>query len=314
MKVFVTGATGFIGNHLIRRLIDENYEVVCSGRSLSKLGNVISKVKALYLDIEDGRALKRALSQEEPDILFHCAAFVENRLPKRLFSTNVEGTRNVLNECLENKIKKIVYLSSVSVISGNPQSPLTDDLPLSATNQYGESKIEAERLAVAYRKKGLKIAILRPCMVYGEDEPHLLALLVKLIRWRLLPILGSGKNKLQLVDVENVVDVMMLCLLKEEAFEGTYIVADKEALSTKELFGYIAEAIGAKVPLQIPSSLIPLLTHLPVIGKNFSLLLKDRTYSVERLKEKLGYVPRISVYEGIKRSVLALSARRDRSD
>lgn len=305
MKVFITGSTGFIGKHLAERLTKEGFEVICAGRSLERLGPLLEKVKSIYLDIEDKEFLRKVLKDEKPQALFHCAGLVGSSSLKRLRRTNVEGTRNILEACFREGTERIVYLSSIAVISGNTEVPLTEELPYSATNPYGQSKIEAEKVALDYRQKGLKIAILRPPLVYGEGEPHLLPLLINLIRWRLLPVLGDGSNRLHLVGVENLIDTMVLSLKKEEACQGTYIVADKEVLSIKKIFEYIAEVLKVKPPFHIPEALLPFFTHLPFAGRQFGLLLKDRVYSIERLQERLGYIPRVSIYEGLKKSVLS---------
>jgi len=305
MKVLVTGATGFIGKRLSERLVQEGHEVICTGRILSKLDKLLNRVHAVYLDIEDPAVLRDILSKEKPEVLFHCAALVNSSSPDALMRVNRDGTRNVLDACVKEAIKRVVYLSSIAVISGNSQTPLTDDLPYSATNRYGESKIEAEKTALSYRKKGLKISIIRPVMVYGENEPHLLGLLSRLIKWRLLPVVGSGNNKLQLVSVDNVVDIMMIALDKDEAYEGTYIIADKEALSIREFFEYIAKIQGAKPPFTIPEKLATLLKPIPFINKRLSFFKKDRIYSIERIKSRLGYAPKISVYDGLKKAILS---------
>ena len=306
MKILITGATGFIGKRLSERLVQDGHEVVCTGRILSKLNKLLSRVKAVCLDIEDPILLRDLLSRERPGVVFHCAALVDTSFPlHKLMRVNRDGTQNVFDACFKESIEKVVYLSSISVISGNSQTPLTDDLPYSATNRYGESKIEAEKIAFSYREKGLKVSIIRPVMVYGEDEPHLLGLLSGLIRWRLLPIVGSGENRLQLVSVDNVVDVMMLALDESKAYEGTYIVADKEILTTKEFIRYIAKVQNAPLPFDIPDKLVSFFAVLPFINKKVSFFKKERTYSIQRIIENLGYVPRISVYDGLKKAVLS---------
>jgi nucleoside-diphosphate-sugar epimerase len=223
---------------------------------------------------------------------------------------NAEGTRNILEACLNARIARIIHVSSVAVISANPAIPLRDDLPYSASNPYGSSKIEAEKIAVGYRKKGLDIAIVRPSFVYGEEEPHLLPRLVRLAGKRLLPVLGKADNRLHLVSVDNVVDVIILCIFKEEALSGTYIVADKKPLTVRRFFEVLAEAQGAKPPLNIPEPVFTLLRHLPIIGRKVSFLKKDRFYSIERIEDILGYTPRINSDEGLRKSVIALKERR----
>ncbi len=306
MKVLITGATGFIGKRLSERLVQDGHEVICTGRMLSKLGPLLDKVKAIRLDIEYPVALRDVLGREKPDMVFHCAALVVNNSSlDKLMRVNREGTKNVLDACYEKAIERVVYLSSISVVSGNRQVPLTDDLPYSATNQYGESKIEAEKIAFLYREKGLKISIIRPVMVYGEDEPHLLGLISRLSRWRLFPVVGSGRNKLQLVSVDNVVDVMMLALNNDAAYDGTYIVADNEVLTTKDFFEYIASIQSAKRPFNIPERLVSFFKIIPFINDGLSFFKKDRTYSIQRIRENLGYIPKVSTHDGLKRAVLS---------
>jgi len=303
MRILVTGATGFIGKRLSERLVREGHDVICTGRRLHALGRLLSEARPLYLNIENIEAIKNILHKEKPEMVFHCAALVNNGPLSRLMKANRDGTRNVFEACFLEGVKRIVYLSSIAVISGNQQAPFKDDMAYSATNRYGQSKIEAEKIAIAYRAKGLKVSIIRPVMVYGENEPHLLGLLCRLIRWRLIPIIGDGRAKLQLVDIDNVVDVMMLTLKNEKAYEGTYIVADKEELGVGEVLEYMAKCQGARSPFRIPASFLPVLSRIPFIEKRISFFTKERIYSLEKIKENLGYTPRVSFYDGLKKAV-----------
>ena len=319
MKIFVTGATGFIGRHLTTRLAEEGHTVICGVRSPAKLKSIcdktesdkvksgrenFGKIKSARVYLEHKETISRVIKEEKPDVVYHSAALVESTSPEKLRRVNVEGTRNVFEACFSEGVKKVIYLSSIAAISGNEEMPLTDDLPLKAKSPYGESKLEAEKIALLYRKKGLKIAILRPCMVYGEGEPHALRFLVSALKKRLLPVLGTGDNKLHLVSVENVVDVMLLSLSTEEAFSGTFIVADKEVLSVKEILFYIAEILDIKPPIVLPQGITNVLAKIPIIGKRMSYFQKDRIYSIKRLLEVLGYMPRVSIYDGLKHAVL----------
>ncbi|MFH1645645.1 MAG: NAD-dependent epimerase/dehydratase family protein, partial [Candidatus Omnitrophota bacterium] len=165
------------------------------------------------------------------------------------------------------------------------------------------SKAEAERIAFDYRARGLNIVILRPSMVYGPNEPHALKTIVTLLRYRLLPMIGNCLNKIHLTSVDNLVDVMVLALLKKEAYQGSFFVADEEVLTVKEFLSYSAKIIGVKEPFQLPKTLLFFLKPLPMIGPLTSSYTKDRVFSIRRLKEKLGYSPRVSTFDGLKKAV-----------
>lgn len=304
MKIFITGATGFIGRNLVNRLSEEGHEVICGVRSLSKAKSVLPPgIKAARIYLEYPETVSRVLRAEKPDVLYHCAALVENRSIKHLRRVNAEGTKNVLGACFAEGVKKVIYLSTIAVASGNPEAPLTEDLPFKARGAYGQSKLEAEKIAVEYRKKGLEIAIIRPCMVYGEGETHGLPHLVNSLRKRVIPIFGKGDRKLHLVSVENVVDVLVLCLSRKEAYEGSFFVADREVLTVGELLNYTTSVLGVKPPRVFPQWVADVLSKIPFIKESVSLFTRDRVYSIERLREKLGYVPRVSVYDGLKRAL-----------
>ncbi len=303
MNILVTGATGFIGRNLTYRLAqDKRRKIICLARnprraeSLKPLG-----VETLSGDITIKSSLKKILDYKI-DVIYHCAAYVESKNPRQLFMVNAGGTANICELALKLKVERMIYLSSVAVVSANPQIPLTEDLPFRASNLYGESKIAAEQEVWQYRKQGLRAVVIRPCMVYGENEPHMMKFLLFLIKYRFLPLIDKGKHKFHLVYVQNVVEALLFCLNGEEVLRNAFFVADAEALTTREVFLIFSQAIGARPPLSIPDYLKPLLLNLPGLGKKLSFFSKDRVYSIERIKA-LGFHPPYPVRESLIQSI-----------
>ena len=304
-KILITGSTGFIGRHLLERLINDGFKTTCIVRKTSDVSFLkTNNIDLVYADITDYESFKQSIKNLEIDVLIHCAAYVKNKNSSLLFKVNVKGTENVCRICIEQNIERMIYLSSVAVVSGNEIVPLHENLPYKATNLYGFSKIEAEKVVLNYRKnRGLKVYILRPCMVYGEGEPHAFGLLLRLLKLRLLPIVGKGDKKLHLVYVKNVVEAVMKGLNNPIALEGTYFVADEEVLSTKEIFELICKYLNTSPPYRLPSFLLPFLKCIPFINKRINFFLKDRVYNTNRIKSLLKFTAPFSVYQGLERSV-----------
>lgn len=289
IKVLVIGATGFIGRHLVEELSKSGeYNILCTTRKLPR-ATFLKKfgVKIIQADITEKYSLEKVFNQKI-DIVFHCAGYVANSNSELLYKINALGTENICDLSLKSGVKRVVYTSSVAVVSGNTEVPLTEDLPFKATNIYGESKIEAERKALEYRKKGLKIVIVRPPIVYGEDEPHMMRFMLFLLKYRLLPLIDNGQNKFHLAYVKNVVKLMVYSLGNEGFLEGTFFIADKEVLSSKEVFTAMCKGIRAKPPLNIPNCLKAVLMPLPYVGKKLNFFTRDMIYSTKRI-EKLGF-------------------------
>lgn len=303
MKVLIVGATGFIGKRLVGRLLSEGFELVCTGRSLEKLSCYSGKIKSIYLDIRNRKRVGEILRKEKPKLVFHCAAQTSNRSLRFLRQVNVEGTKNIFDACLEGKVERIIYLSSISVIAGNKCEFYNDDLPYRARNRYGKSKIEAEKLACEYRGKGVKIAILRPSLVYGEGDYHKVSWMIRLISKRLVPMLGNGGNKFSFTYIENLIDVMMIAVFEQAAYEGTYIVADKEVMSLRDLFLYIAKLLEVKKPWFLPSWVIFIFLACPFVRPKVKVLLNNNICSIDNMRNQLGYIPKVSLYKGFKRTV-----------
>jgi len=305
LKILVTGATGFLGFDLTRKLVNDGHDVVCSVRRTSNTSKLDGlNVSLVCADITDGVAFSDAVAAARPDAVYHCAAKVWDKDEEKLFINNVKGTGEVCGACYRHNIKRLIYLSSVAVVSGNQKTPLTDDMEYKCSDAYGRSKAEAEKIAVSYREKGLKTSIIRPCMVYGEDEPHALRNIMRSVMSRRIPILDGPDMdaKLALVYVGNVTDVLRLALVKDEALSGSFMVADKDVITIRKFIEIIADEIRAKKPFVIPAWAVRAAKVLPPVHVKMKRMFKDRVYDISRMTDILGYVPEVSTEEGLRRT------------
>jgi nucleoside-diphosphate-sugar epimerase len=303
MTVLVTGGTGFIGGYLVERLTKEGYEVVCIVRGSSDQTRLkrMAGVSIAECDINDEDGISKIVKKNAPGIVFHCAASVMERNESVLNRVNADGTRNICSSCLDGGVERMIYMSSVAVISGNKEVCLKDDMPYMASNAYGRSKIKAEKIAVEYRRRGLNTAIIRPCMVYGVGEPHMLYKIFALIKKRWLPLLEIPEmdSCLQLAAVENVVEALVLAMRKDAALEGTFLIADDEVITLKNMLRMLYKYLGGKRVPVIPGWLSYILLSMPGF-RDFKGRFKNRTYDISRAERELGYIPEVKTSDGLK--------------
>jgi len=313
MKILVTGATGFIGKNLVKKLVSENAgEVLCTVRPESdRLFLAGLGVSFAIADVTDFGTLNRVVQSFSPEVVFHSAAKVMARDEDELIRINAGGTQNVCRACYENNVKKLVHVSSIAVINGNRPDKLRDDMPYMATNAYGRSKIEAERIVMGFREKGLASAVIRPCMVYGPGEPHMLDRILDAVRKRffLVPGIPQAEAKLQLASVDNVAGCLTLAMKKDEALEGAFMVADREVLTIKGFLETLYALVGSGRPYVVPGWICRLLLSLPGLNK-FNSYFKDRTYDISRAEKLLGYEPAVRTEDGLKAAVEDWKKRR----
>jgi 2-alkyl-3-oxoalkanoate reductase len=301
MRILVTGATGFIGRFLVDDLRGANHEIFAVVRRTSNRQPLIDKgVHVIEADLSDEKSIQ-VLKQYPIEVVYHCAGLVEEKDLQGLYRANVAGTDNICKYALEQRVQRLIYVSSVATVSGNEQVPLTEDLPYSATNLYGLSKLEAESLVLESRRHGLPVAIMRPAMVYGEGEPHAFDMIMRLLRWRLLPMIDEGRCAMHIAYVRNVSQALVLALSNDRFLEGTFFIADNEVLTQREIFSILSQVAVGKDPVILPRWLTPVLTSLPFIGKQCRAFLKDRVYDISRLKST-GFRHPYSTAEGLKRS------------
>jgi nucleoside-diphosphate-sugar epimerase len=304
-RVLVTGATGFVGRALVRRLLADGREV----RAAVRLGATAlpREVKtALVGDIGPDTDWRAALAGV--DAVVHLAArahIVHDSSPDAhaLYrAVNTLGTLRLAEAAATAGVRRFVFLSSVRVHGERSTgAPFTESSPLAATDPYGRSKAEAERgLAALAAAGGLEPVILRPPLVYGPGARGNFARLVRLVE-RGVPLpLGAVRNRRSLVFLGNLVDAIVLSVDHPAATRETFMVSDGEDVSTPELIRRIARVLGKSTRLiPVPPAVLRLGGRLVGRSDDVARLLDDLVVDSSRIGERLGWRPPFTLDEGL---------------
>ncbi len=306
MKLLVTGATGFVGYHFARYAKQQGYELACTVRAssdtkaLEELG-----VNLLTCDLQNREAFDESLKSFQPDVIVHCAGCVSAPTVDAFSESNVQVTQNVCEAALKQGVKRLVYLSSVDVNSANPELPIREELPYLAMNPYGNSKIEAEKIVVAFQAKGLNSVVLRPTTIIGEGEPHGMPSLLPLIMKRRLPFPGLPdlKDQIHIVYIGNLVEAMELALVNENAINQTFNICDEEPTHIKYMIDVMVDELACKAPRTMPAWLVKTILLIPALRNAFNSVFKDWAYDISKAQALLNYQPSVSSEEGMRRTV-----------
>ena len=300
MKVLVTGGAGFIGSHVVDRLVNEGHEVrVIDNLSTGKLKNIDShflsgKVDLVNGDIRDAELVRKVVHGVEAVV--HLAAVtsipfsIEN--PDFTFETNVTGTMNLLDACVEQKVDKFVFISSCSIY-GEPKYLPVDELhSASPISPYAESKLMGEQLCLDFHEKKLiRSMILRLFNVYGprqgiNDYSGVITRFIDRCRQRLpLIINGDGSQTRDFVNVQDVVEAVIQAIWNETAEGEVFNIGFGTPTSIIELAKDVIELTGLNTEI---------LFNKPRLGD-----IQDTFANISKAKKLLRYTPKLSLKDGL---------------
>ena len=236
-SVFVTGAAGFIGGRLVECLHFLGRDRVRAGiRSWSSSARIARlPVAKVPCDVMLKQQVHHAL--DESMIVVHCALGSKE--------TIIDGTRNVLDVALQHQVERVIYLSSVEVY-GNVQGEVQETSPYQyAVSEYGDSKIEAEKLCWAYSERGLPVTILRPTVVYGPfSKLWTVALAERLQSGKWGTLSGHGEGKCNLLYVDDLVNAISLAIDCPSAVGHAFNISGPEVTTWNQYFQRLNTAIG----------------------------------------------------------------------
>ncbi|MCX6357863.1 MAG: NAD-dependent epimerase/dehydratase family protein, partial [Candidatus Aureabacteria bacterium] len=228
---------------------------------------------------------------------------------------NVEGTRHMLDASLAAGVKRFVHCSTVGVHGHVEHPPADETAPYHPGDIYQETKLAGEKLALDYiRAKGLPGVVFRPTGIYGPGDTRFLKLFTHIKSGR-FHMIGNGNVYYHLTYIDDLVDGIILCGTVKEAPGTIYILGGNEYLTLNEIVGIIAGVLGVKVSrIRIPfrpvylaaflceKAFKPLGIEPPIYRRRVDFFRKDRAFDISKAKRELGFAPKISVREGLRRT------------
>ena len=309
--ILITGGSGFLGINLVRYLLHKGQtEITVLDIADFDYSDVQDRVNFIQGDIRDRQTVGRATPAG--GIVIHTAAALPLYTPQDIFSTEVEGTRSLLEEALSKNVDRFIHISSTAVYGVPDHHPIREEDKLDGVGPYGEAKIMAEDLCQAYRARGLCVPVLRPKSFVGPERLGVFALLYDWAKdGKSFPMIGSGSNRYQLLDVEDLCEAVRLCMTKDKsAVNDTFNIGAKVFTTMREDFQSVLDCAGfGKQVISLPEkpviAILKLLEALrlsPLYEWVYETAAKDSFVSIEKAERILGFSPRYSNQDALIRN------------
>lgn len=315
--LLVTGATGFLGGHLVRTALQRGLKVRALGRNAA-VGLQLQEAGADFfpVDLRDAKSVTQACLAVKQVV--HCGALSSAWGRRRdFYDTNVTGTANVIAGCREHRVERLVHISSPSVLSRfEPQFDLDEDagFPQRFVSLYSETKAQAEKLVSQASADGLSTVILRPKAIYGPGDTAIFPRIIRLLSTGKMPIIGDGACATNITHVLDVVQSIFQALAVDEAVGEIFLITGGEEVNLWDVIGTIADTLGyARPTRQITTAkamrIGALLEFLwrtlrlpgepPLTRYKVTVMACSQTYSIDRARQILGYQPQVSWSDGV---------------
>lgn len=322
MRVLVTGGTGFLGQYLAKALLDKGHHVHLLGRNFDRVSSLLADgAKPVVVDLRDRANVVAACSGIE--VVYHAGA-LSAPWGKRsdFYAINVRGTQAVLEGCHTHGVRRMIYVSSPSVVfDGRDQHNVPENIPYPRhfTSIYSYTKKLGEDLVNA---SGLETVIVRPKAIFGPGDVALLPRLISAARQKRLPQIGNGRNLVDLTYVENVVHALLLALDAEAAVGKTYTITNDEHVPLWDVIQAVLHRLSLpahlrRMPLSVAlaaASVMEMRAALtgkePLLTRYSAMILgRTQTYDICAARRDLGYAPCVSVADGIERTLKSLQVQ-----
>jgi len=318
MHVLVSGATGFLGGHLVERLVSRGDKV----RALVRRSSDTSLLRSLGVEMAEGDVTDRGSVLEASrgvELVYHAAALASDWGSRELFhAINVEGTQNVIDACREARVQRLVHVSTQSVVFAFDDHRGTDEshpIPARHRDAYSATKAEAERRVLDAHGGALFTTAIRPHIIWGPRDTKVLPRIEALARKGQLVLVGGGKALASLSYIDNVIDALLLCAERDAAGGEAFFVVDREPVEIRRFVTRLCESVGAPDPARsIPYPLafatataLEWLWRLlgrdtppPISRYGVAVLGHEMVFRWEKAHRLLGYTPAVEFEEGMR--------------
>jgi nucleoside-diphosphate-sugar epimerase len=323
MRVLVTGGGGFLGSGITKALLKEDNEVSVVGRG--RYPHLPASVKILQGDIRDSEFVN--LSLENIDTVFHTAA-IPGIWGKDFFSINVQGTENIISACQNNSVRRLIFTSSPSVVFGNESLEGVDEsipYPEEYLCDYPRTKALAEKMVLHANNTNLSTVAIRPHLIWGPGDPHLVPRLLEKARKNKLVQVGDGNNKVDILYIDNAVSAhLRACesLLGDANISGkAYFVSDGKPVVLWDWINQLLVQMGKPIVsrkisyknamrlgafLEGVYGLFEIKSEPPMTRFLASQLSTSHYFDISRAKKDFNYEPLVSHEEGMRKLIHSL--------
>lgn len=311
-KFLITGGAGFLGLHLANHFASKGAECVLYDIAPFEKQEYPEGSEFVQADIRNREALEKAITQAPLHGIVHGAAALPLCPAKEIMEVNIDGTRNVLELAKKHKVGRVVQISSTAVYGVPKIHPLYESNPVVGVGPYGISKIESEKLCESFRSNELCVSVFRPKTFIGTSRLGVFQILYDWVqKGKRIPVIGNGKNRYQLLEVEDLCEGVWLALTASaEKANATFNIGATEFSTVNEDVGALCEYAksGARVmatPAWLVKPALALFEALklsPLYKWVYGTADKDSFVSTEKLEKELGWKPKYSNAQALIRS------------
>ncbi len=319
MNIYITGISGFLSINLVRYLLEKGYSHISGIDLVDFTYPERNRITFYQGDIRDREAVRRSMAGAE--MVIHTAAALPLYPPEEIYTTDVVGTRILLEEAHAMGVRRFIHISSTAVYGVPDHHPLYEDDPLIGVGPYGKAKIEAEQVCLEFRQKGMCVPILRPKSFIGPERLGVFAIFYE---WasegRNFPMIGSGNNRYQLLDVEDLCDAIHACMtLDEQQVNDTFNIGAAEFTTMRQDYQAVLDeaGFGKRIipfpagPVVLALKILEALNLSPLYPWIYETASKDSFVSIEKAQRVLNFQPKYSNRDALLRNYRWYLANKD---